>query len=64
MTDIINAVKVAKAEKAFDHNVEVSGSEAAALKSLDCTSRSEAVKMLAHVQSVKIYKVNGKVVVE
>jgi hypothetical protein len=64
MNEVINAVKVAKAEKAFDKNVQVYGSESAALKSLDCTSKSEAVRMLSHVQTVKIYKANEKVVVE
>ena len=64
MMEVNKSVKTAKAEKAIDNNVSVYGSESAALRSLDCTSKAEAVKMLAHVQTVKIYKADGKVVVE
>lgn len=64
METIIKQVKQVKAEKAFDDGVMVYGSTQSCLRALDCTSREEAVRMLTHVQSVKIYKRNGKVVVE
>jgi len=64
LDDIIESVKLAKAEKMFDDGVASYGSIAARLKSLDCKTKQEAVKMLSVVQEVRIYKANGKVVVE
>lgn len=60
----IKQVKLAKAEKSFDEGVAVYGSVEARLRSLDCKTREEAIKMLAVVQTVRVYKVNGHVVVE
>jgi hypothetical protein len=61
---MVKQVKASKAEKAFDENVACYGSVASCLRSLDCKNRDEAVQMLTTVQKVKIYKLNGKVVVE
>jgi hypothetical protein len=60
----IKQVKMAKAEKSFDEGVLVYGSVEARLRSLDCKTREEAIKMLSVVQTVRVYKVNGKVVIE
>lgn len=60
----VKAVKLAKAEKAFARGVATYGSVPAALKAYDCKTRVEAVKMLATVQPVQIYKVAGMVIVE
>lgn len=64
LDDVIKSVKLAKAEKMFDDGVAVYGSLAARLRSLDCNTKQEAVQMLSVVQEVRIYKANGKVVVE
>lgn len=61
---MISQVKAAKAEKAFDDGVDVYGSVKSRLRSLDCKNREEAIRMLTHVQTVRIYKIDGKVVVE
>lgn len=58
---LIAATKIEKAAKLFDANAPVYGSEAAYLKSLDCRTKAEAVKMLAEVQKVSIRKVDGVV---
>lgn len=66
MSDIgreIDRVKRAKAERAFDEGVAAYGSVEARLQSLDCTSREEAIAMLAAVQAVSIYKSNERVVI-
>lgn len=60
----LECVKRSKAEKVFEHDVVVYGSIANCLRALDCRSREEAVAMLAKVQSVRIYKIHGKVVIE
>lgn len=64
LENTVRQVKLAKAEKAFDAGVAVYGSVANRLRSLDCRTKEEAVKMLASVQAVRIYKLAGKVVVE
>jgi len=64
MDAIVKAVKLAKAEKAFDAGVAIYGSVEERLRSLDCKTREEAISMLAVVQKVRIFKANGKVVVE
>lgn len=60
----IEAVKTAKATKKFGDNVAIYGTEEHALRALDCLSRKEAIAMLAVVQSVSIFKQDGKVVVQ
>lgn len=64
LDQIIAQVKAAKAENQFDEGVAVYGTVASRLRSLDCQTREEAIQMLTKTQTVKIYKVNGKVVVE
>lgn len=60
----IRAAKLRRAKKVFDAGIPIYGSLAARLRSLDCKTEAEAVRMLAAVQDVKIYKVNGEVIVE
>lgn len=60
----IKQLKLEKAEKAFDAGISVYGSIEARLRSLDCKSREEAIKMLAVVQEVRVYKVDGIIVME
>lgn len=60
----IRAAKLRRAKVAFDAGIPIYGSLAARLRSLDCKTEAEAVRMLAAVQDVKIYKVNGIIVVE
>ncbi len=60
----IMTVKHAKATKLFWKDVETYGSETHALRALDCKTRDEAIDMLAEVQTVKIFKQGGKVVLQ
>ncbi len=60
----VSEVKLAKAERMFWDNVEIYGSERHALRALDCINREEAIRMLAVVQKVSIFKINGRVVVQ
>ncbi len=62
--ETIQAVKIGKATALFWDNVKRCGSKQAALRALDCVTVEEAVRMLAVVQEVSIFKINGKVVVQ
>lgn len=67
MTDIqrelaIETVKFSKAKNLFQKDVETYGSQAAALRALDCKTVDEALSMLAEVQTVSIFKKDGKVI--
>jgi hypothetical protein len=64
LDEIIKQVKRSKAEKAFDDSVRVYGSLQSCLRSFDCKDRDEAIRMLTTVQSVRVYKVCGRIVVE
>lgn len=57
----IAEVKLEKAARMFENDVKVYGSEANALKALDCHTRHEAIQMLAVVQKYRIFKVDGVV---
>jgi hypothetical protein len=61
---LIAEIKLAKAEQTFEQGIAIYGTVENRLRSLDCKTRDEAIKMLAKVQQVKIHKINGKVVVE
>jgi phage-related protein len=60
----IMTVTHAKATNLFNKDIETYGSQAAALRALDCKTRDEAIAMLANVQTVKIFKQGGKVVLQ
>lgn len=62
--ETIRAVKIGKATALFWDNVKGYGGKEAALRALDCYTVEEAVRMLAVVQEVSIFKINGKVVVQ
>ena len=57
-------VKTAKAAKMFWADVKTYGGEGAALRALYCQNRIEAITMLAAVQTVSIFKRDGRVVVQ
>lgn len=60
----IAEVKTAKATENYWHAVGRYGTESHALRALDCRNRDEAIKMLAVVQTVSIFKREGKVVIQ
>ena len=60
----VETVKYAKASKLFWQDVETYGSESHALRALDCKNRDEAIAMLATVQTVKIFKQDGRVILQ
>lgn len=62
--DKVLNVKKAKATKLFWHDVKIYGGESQALRALDCTSREEAILMLARVQNVSVFKLNQKIVIQ
>jgi hypothetical protein len=64
LDEIIKQVKRSKAEMAFDDGVKLYGSLQSRLRSLDCKDREEAIRMLTTVQSVRVYKVCGRIIVE
>lgn len=61
---MVSEVKTAKATALYWHDVSAYGGERQALRALDCISRDEAIKMLSAVQSVSIFKRDGKLVVQ
>lgn len=60
----IREVKLEKAERSFRAALAAYGSLSACLRSLDCRTREEALRMLAAVQEVHIYKVDGVIRVD
>lgn len=60
----IDAVKRAKAAQMYWDDVRLYGTERQALRGLDCATREEAIQMLIAIQPVKIFKLNGKIIVQ
>lgn len=64
MNEQINEVRTAKASKLFWDDVKVYGSEGAALRALDCRDCNEAIAMLSAVQTVSVFKRDGRIVLQ
>jgi hypothetical protein len=60
----IEQVKRAKATSLYWNDVKDYGSEAHALRALDCTTRQEAIDMLTAVQTVSVFKREGRIVIQ
>lgn len=64
ISEVVESVKIAKAEKMYWADVSTYGTEAHALRALDCQNREEAIKMLSVVQPIVVFKREGKVIVQ
>jgi len=64
MKDQIEAVKRAKATNLFAQDIKTYGSKTAALRALDCQSTEEAIQMLSAVQTVSVFKYEGKIIIQ
>ncbi|MES2367038.1 MAG: hypothetical protein V4563_14275 [Pseudomonadota bacterium] len=62
--ELIRAVKLAKAETLYWEDVKAYGGEGNALRALDCKDRQEAIEMLSAVQSVSIFRRDGKIIIQ
>lgn len=66
----IEAVKTAKATAQYWRTVDAHGRESSALDSLDCRHgttderRAEAIRMLASVQRVSVFKIDGQICIQ
>ena len=63
-TNEIDGVKRAKATALFWNDVKAYGNEAHALRALDCKTRKEAIEMLSAVQTVSVFKREGRIIIQ